>query len=170
MRASPFFVHVGRVLKSREPRREHVAGPIGDLFVSASEVPDGAEVVVDVELEPVGNSNEAVGTVTAPWTGQCRRCLKEASGTLVAEVREVFEPEPEEGETYPLAHDQIDLEPLAREAVVLELPPAPLCKEDCRGLCAQCGADLNDGPCSCEAPVDPRWAALDELRSATTDD
>ena len=165
MRASPFFVHVGRVLKSRDPRREVVTAPIDDLFVSGSEVPPGGEVTVDVMLEPVGNSIEAVGTVSAPWVGQCRRCLKPASGTLTGEVREIFEPNPVEGETYPLAHDQIDLEPLAREAVVLELPPAPLCEEDCRGLCASCGTDLNEGSCSCEAPVDPRWAALDELRT-----
>jgi uncharacterized protein len=165
MRASPFLVHVGRVLKSRDPRRERVAAPIDDLFVSGSEVPAGAEVTVDVVLEPVGATVEAIGTVSAPWTGQCRRCLQPASGVLTAEVHEVFETDAVEGESYPLAHEQIDLEPLAREAVVLELPPAPLCKEDCRGLCAQCGTDLNEGSCSCEAPVDPRWAALDELRT-----
>ncbi|HVM08181.1 MAG TPA: DUF177 domain-containing protein [Acidimicrobiales bacterium] len=165
MRASPFHVHVGRVLKSRDPRRERVSAPIDDLFVSGSEVPAGAEVEVDVVLEPVGATVEAIGTVSAPWTGQCRRCLQPARGVLTADVHEVFEADFVEGESYPLAHEQIDLEPLAREAVVLELPPAPLCKEDCRGLCAQCGTDLNEGSCSCEAPVDPRWAALDELRT-----
>ena len=164
MRANPFVVHVGRVVKSGDPRPEHIAAPIADLFVSGSEVPDGADVVIDVVLEPVGHSVEAVGTVTAPWTGACRRCLKAAAGELVADVREIFETNPVPEETYPLVNDQIDLEPLAREAVVLELPPAPLCREDCRGLCAQCGADLNEASCSCRAPVDPRWAALDELR------
>lgn len=165
MRANPFVVHVGRVLRSRDPRHERIVAPIDDLFVSGSEVPSGALVTVDVSLEPVGHSVQAVGTVSAPWAGQCRRCLKLASGELTAEVHEVFEPDPVDGETYPLAHDQIDLEPLAREAVVLELPPAPLCEEDCRGLCARCGTDLNEASCSCEAPVDPRWAALDELRT-----
>ena len=164
MRASPLVVDVRRVLRSGDVRRERISAPLTDLFVSGSEVPNGADVTVDLLLEPVGHSIEAVGTVEAPWVGQCRRCLKPAAGVLVAEVHEVFEDEPEEGESYPLVHDQIDLEPLAREAVVLELPPAPLCREDCRGLCAQCGADLNEGSCSCEAPVDPRWAALDDLR------
>ena len=165
MRTRPFVVHVGRVLRAREPARERVVAPIDGLFVSASEVPPGSDVVVDVELDPVGSSIEARGSVSAPWVGQCRRCLQPASGTLVGEVDELFEAEPVEGESYRLDHDQIDLEPLAREAVVLELPPAPLCKEDCRGLCAQCGTDLNEGSCSCEAPVDPRWAALDQLRT-----
>ena len=164
MRDRPFTVHVGTILRNRDPRREQITAPIPDLFVSGSEVPPGSDVMVDVVLEPVGRTIEAVGTVTAPWIGSCRRCLKPAAGTAEAEVREIFESEPVEGETYPLDHDRIDLEPLAREAVVLELPPAPLCREDCRGLCAQCGADLNEGSCSCEAPVDPRWAALDDLR------
>ena len=65
------------------------------------------------------------------------------------------------------APDEIDLEPLARETVVLELPQAPLCREDCLGLCPDCGVDRNEGTCSCEPPRDPRWSVLDELR--TTD-
>jgi uncharacterized protein len=162
---SPFVVHVGRVLRSGVPAREQRRAPIGGLFVTSSEVPPGSDIDVDVVLEPVGHSIEAVGTVEAPWRGLCRRCLKPVNGVLRAEVDEVFEDNPVEDETYPLARDRIDLEPMAREAVMLELPPAPLCTEDCRGLCAQCGTDLNDKDCSCEAPVDPRWAALDELRA-----
>ena len=50
-------------------------------------------------------------------------------------------------DTYPLEGDQLDLRPLVRDALLLELPLAPLCREDCRGLCAECGADLNLGPC-----------------------
>jgi uncharacterized protein len=58
------------------------------------------------------------------------------------------------------------LRPLVRDALLLELPLAPLCRPDCRGLCARCGADLNAGPCSCVADRDPRWGALDALRGA----
>ena len=60
---------------------------------------------------------------------------------------------------------EIDLEPVAREAVLLELPLAPLCREDCEGLCDQCGADRNEDPGHAhEAPGDARWSALDSLR------
>jgi uncharacterized protein len=47
---------------------------------------------------------------------------------------------------------------------VLELPMAPLCRDDCAGLCPQCGANRNEGDCGCVAPRDPRWANLDVLR------
>ena len=67
-------------------------------------------------------------------------------------------------EIYPIDDDVIDLAPLVRDSVVLELPGAPLCREDCAGLCPQCGANLNEGPCGCVAPRDPRWANLDVLR------
>jgi uncharacterized protein len=164
---SPFRINVTTVLRHQEPRRELVSGEIDDLFVSGSEVPAGSLIEVDVELVPLGKTIEAIGTVKAPWQGPCARCLQMAYGTLEGAVREVFEDPHEEGETYPLQHDEIDLEPLARETVVLELPQAPLCREDCLGLCPDCGVDRNESPCSCEAPLDPRWAVLDELR--TTD-
>jgi uncharacterized protein len=67
-------------------------------------------------------------------------------------------------EAYPLAGDVLDLEPLARDAVLLDLPLAPLCAEDCLGLCPQCGINRNEETCSCEEPADPRWSALDSLR------
>jgi uncharacterized protein len=161
---SPFRINVATVLRNMSPRREHIRGVIDDLFVSGSEVPAGAEVDVEVELIPVGHTVEVVGTVRAPWQGDCRRCLKPASGVLEGQVRETFEDPCVEGETYPLAHDEIDLEPLARETVVLELPPAPLCHEDCLGLCPECGVDRNESTCPCAPPMDPRWAVLDGLR------
>ena len=67
-------------------------------------------------------------------------------------------------EAYRYEGDTIDLAPLVHDAVFLELPLTPLCRETCRGLCVQCGIDLNDDTCECPAPVDPRWAKLTELR------
>jgi len=103
--------------------------------------------------------------VEAPWRGDCRRCAGEAVGRLRVEVRELFEEQPDPEQTYPLDGDRLDLEPMARDAVLLELPLAPLCSPECQGLCPTCGADRNQGDCGC-APqkVDDRWAALDALR------
>ena len=62
--------------------------------------------------------------------------------------------------------DQIDLNELLREQFYLALPMKPLCQEDCRGLCPQCGTNLNTSTCACEPDlVDPRLAALKSLRS-----
>jgi uncharacterized protein len=106
------------------------------------------------------------GTVTAPWEGECRRCLGTARGTLAVGVRELYEDQADGLETYPLHGDQLDLAPLVRDAVLLELPQVPLCAEACLGLCPNCGANRNDGSCSCETDTtDPRWAALDVLRA-----
>ncbi|MBW3614183.1 MAG: DUF177 domain-containing protein [Actinobacteria bacterium] len=161
---NPFRVNVSMILRSGEVRREVRRAEIPDLFVTGSEVPLGTEVEVDVALAPIGHAVEATGTVRARWQGDCRRCLRHVEGPLEGEVREVFEEGHEEGETYPLQHDEIDLELLARDAVLLELPQAPLCQEDCLGLCPHCGVDRNEGPCSCPPLADPRWAVLDELR------
>src|SRR5207302_11514852 len=105
-------------------------------------------------------------TVDAPWQGECRRCLLPASGTVHADVRELYERASDGEETYPLSGDQLDLAPLARDAVLLDLPLAPVCTDDCQGLCPECGANRNDGDCGhSEVPTDPRWAALDALRT-----
>jgi uncharacterized protein len=61
--------------------------------------------------------------------------------------------------------EAIDLGPLVHEAILGELPMAPLCRDDCQGLCASCGVNRNEEQCSCVAPLDPRWASLDVLRS-----
>jgi uncharacterized protein len=72
----------------------------------------------------------------------------------------------EDEETYLIEHGFVDLAPLAHDAILLDLPLAPLCRSDCKGLCLYCGTDLNDTVCECEAPLDPRWATLDGLQFA----
>ena len=67
-------------------------------------------------------------------------------------------------DVYPYTGDVIDLEPLVREQFVLAVPYAPLCKDDCLGLCPQCGVDRNLTACECEKPIDPRFAALQGLK------
>lgn len=165
MSTRPFLVAVTAILRTGSPERVRRAGIIDDLYVSGSAVPPSAEVAVDLTLAPVGRAIEARGTVRAPWVGECRRCLRSVESEVFVGVVELFEEEPVAEETYPLVGGRVDLEPLAREAVVLELPQAPLCREGCLGLCPVCGADLNEVACGCEAPTDPRWAVLDQLRT-----
>ena len=177
MAGDPFVVHVARLRRSsgqraHEVRRGEVAlaGPLSEAGIDPgrSVVPVGAEVEVDVNLVPFEGGIDAEGTVTAPWTGICRRCAEPVSGELRIHVHERFADAPLAGlsdeELYPIGDDHIDLGPLVRDAVVLELPMAPLCREDCAGLCPRCGANRNEGDCGCVAPRDPRWANLDVLR------
>jgi uncharacterized protein len=114
------------------------------------------------------------GSVRAPWQGLCRRCAAPVGGTLTVRVKERFvgghpighaTGEPEDDEAYPIVDDELDLYPMVRDTLVLELPLAPLCRPDCLGLCGWCGADRNEGSCGCVAPGDPRWANLDVLRT-----
>jgi uncharacterized protein len=154
-------IQVADLLRQAGTRREiHV----DRIAVSGSQT--NAVARADLLLESVtGPALVASGTVTADWTGECRRCLGDAVGTLTADVRELFEPASDEEETYLLRGDQIDVEPLVRDAVLLELPLAPLCREDCAGLCPVCGANRNEGDCGHKPDErDPRWAALDQLK------
>ena len=59
---------------------------------------------------------------------------------------------------------KIDLTPLLREELILATPLAPLCKPDCKGLCLECGRDLNEDPHDHDAPVDERWSRLSKLK------
>ena len=162
----PLVVRVADLLRRPgQQRDERLSVVLDGLAVLGSSVPEGAEVDLAMHLESLNEGIVARGTVSAPWTGECRRCLQPVEGRVQADVLEVFEDEPVDGETSKLDIDRIDLEPLAREAVLLELPLAPLCRDDCAGLCPECGADRNAGDCGHTVEsTDDRWAALGELR------
>lgn len=156
---------VADLLRSPGQRREEsLDAVLDDLRVLGSSVPEGTPVHLELQIESVNEGVVVKGTTAAPWVGECRRCLRPVGATLSAPILEVYEASPVEGETQPLLGAQIDIEPVAREAVLLELPLAPLCREECAGLCPQCGADRNETACSCLSDGrDPRWAGLDQL-------
>lgn len=131
-----------------------------------------APVVVDLCLEAQGNQVVVTGDVAFSWQGECRRCLAPTTQAERVGIREVFEPVPVDGETWLLATDRIDLEPVVREAVLLALPLAPLCEADCIGPdpehypaipASDSGPDEGADEPPPATPRDPRWAALDDL-------
>lgn len=141
---------------------------LGALTVTTSVVPFGASIGVDLVLESIFDGVVVSGTIDVPWQGECRRCLGSVGGTIVLDLREVFEVAPTDGETWPLVADQIDLEPVVRDAALLALPLAPLCSDDCLGPSPERFPARVDGDRLSEdqevAPAhDPRWAALDDL-------
>ena len=116
-------------------------------------------------LEGVEEGILVSGTVSATMTCTCARCLKRFTRVIDVEVRELFtHASTTDDDHYPITDSEIDLEPCARDAVLLSVPFAPLCNEDCQGLCPRCGGDRNLGECACGPEVDERWAALGSLK------
>jgi uncharacterized protein len=165
-RPSEFLVDVTPLRKQPgSVLRVQRSGHLDGLRLSSAAVPEGDEVAVEAELAWASDDVVVTATVRAAWSGPCRRCLGPARGEVTSRVREVYEPSSDGEETYPLQGSRVDLAPLVRDAVLLGLPPAPLCEEGCRGLCPVCGANRNEARCRCDdSPPDPRWAALDALR------
>lgn len=118
-----------------------------------------------------------IGTITGELTGQCARCLEEYSFALVRQFSVTLTPQHAAGRERELSYeelesslytgDEIDLSGLIQEQILLTLPSRPLCSEDCKGLCIQCGANLNLQSCECR-PLwkDTRLALLSTLRVA----
>jgi uncharacterized protein len=169
--ASPYLVPVAQLLRdvpSRaevafeaefdEPHEFPARGPAEtDVFPEAT-------VRLQLRLESFNGGLRVRGQVEAPWHGVCRRCS--TLGVSSVSVNERFVDHRHDGdeETYLIEDDFIDLAPLAHDAIFLDLPLAPLCREDCKGLCPFCGIDRNEETCECQAPIDSRWATLDGLR------
>ncbi|MEO5651345.1 MAG: YceD family protein [Marmoricola sp.] len=143
-----------------------------ELGIEILGVPEGSQVDFDLRLEAVMEGVLVSGTVEADLAGECARCLETIEDTIHVDLQELFvydDPahgpvDDEDDGVSRLEDDLLDLEPLLRDAVVLALPFQPLCREDCPGLCVECGARLADDPeHGHEEPIDPRWAALGEI-------
>ena len=158
------------------PMRDALGAPEGD--------PQAGQGVADLDLYADGAHAFASGSFKGYLTVACSRCIGPVKIDLDEKLLVTFMPqhempsedEPaddaEEGaevgseylDVFPYDGEIVDLEPLLREQFVLAVPFAPLCREDCKGLCPQCGIDRNSDTCKCEVPIDPRLAALKGLK------
>ena len=165
MARPPLVVGVAELQRRPGTQRElHVAAPLDDVATSAARVPAGADVAVDGVLESIEGGRVTLTAVeSVPWTGACRRCLEPVHGVAEVELREVFEPAPVEGETYLLTGDELDLGSAVRDAALLALPLAPLCRDDCAGPAPEVFPTGPDDSAEPEPQPDPRWAKLREL-------
>jgi uncharacterized protein len=120
-------------------------------------------------LESVVDGILVRGTLEADLTVDCARCLRTTGSQVAADVVELFtaapvdeDDEPDPG--YEIDDGHLDLDTLVRDTLVPAIPYRPLCRADCRGLCATCGADRNETDCGCaDQHVDARWSALSAL-------
>lgn len=147
-----------------------------ELGIEVLAVPEAAPVELDLRLEAVMDGVLVTGEASAELVGECVRCLAEIREPITVDFQELFVYDDsrdlregdEDDETSVLQDDLLDLEDILRDAVVLALPFQPLCREDCPGLCPDCGARLADDPDHAhEAAIDPRWAALAQLDPET---
>jgi uncharacterized protein len=170
---SPFVVdvrQVGRRAGTMARLQSEVPAPAG-LGLEMIRVPAAGKVSLDLRLESVVEGVLVSGTATMPMEGECGRCLAKVSDTLEVRLQELYAfPESatqqttEEGEVSQVYGDFLDLEPVVRDAAVLALPPNPLCREECPGLCSECGVPWDALPDDhSHQRVDPRWAALQEI-------
>lgn len=127
-------------------------------------------VVVSGRLQAIGEGRFYwQGKATTAIQGECRRCLTPVSVPLSLEIGALFTQDAEaldDPDSYAVAPDatDIDVTRAVREELLLEAPRYAVCREDCKGLCPQCGKDLNAGPCGCAPATDPRWQPLKALK------
>ena len=130
--------------------------------------------VLSYEIPPAGegvivNSAGAMsltGTIRARMLCRCDRCAREFARETAVDVttRLADQLQDEEDPDYFLLEgDKLDIDDLLESAFILSMDQQLLCREDCKGLCPRCGADLNDGPCGCGKESDPRLAVLEQL-------
>ncbi len=122
----------------------------------------------DLHLSRTSRGILVQGLIHTRIEGQCVRCLEKALIDLDVPIEELYVYPPEEAGAESIVADDgiLDVAPLLREEIFLEMPIGALCKPDCAGLCPNCGKNLNEGPCDCEADnIDPRLAALKALKN-----
>lgn len=142
---SPFqFVVSDLRRRPGERRVERLSAPV-DWGVELSRLDPSSPLEADLLLEGASGGVYVTGTVRAVAVHTCHRCTTTWREPVEVDLAEMLE----DGEDadYPLGGDVADLEPAVRDAVVLALPLVPTCRDDCMGLCATCGADLNTGAC-----------------------
>nr|WP_308258078.1 YceD family protein [Pseudonocardia lacus] len=136
-------------------------------------VPAGRPIDLDVRLEAVTEGVYVSGTARAELVGECARCLDEITEVVQARIGELFaypnsvtDETTDTDELPRVVDDRVDLEQTVRDALVVDLPMAPLCRDDCPGLCPECGERRADLPADHgHETLDPRWAALRERSS-----
>ena len=151
-------------------------------------------LAVSLDLTNIEGLVAVTGVLEGTIIRQCVRCLKEYEDPLAFSVRAAFIPEPKPAPRHPKRVDtrktraevvevdleeepddqyhyqgnQLELASMLREHVILSAPMQPLCSEDCLGLCAQCGKNLNEGPCQCtvEPPI-PTFRVVQDTKRKT---
>lgn len=149
-------------------RHVSITKPLEGVRVDLAHL-EPAPIAAELRLESVVEGVLVTGPVSGDVRCSCARCLAEFETAVEVDVCELYASSghlEEDEDVYRIAGEELDLEPMLRDELTLALPLNPLCRADCKGMCARCGRDLNEGACDCtEDTSDPRWAALDQVRA-----
>lgn len=158
-------------LKGKPGAQETLSGTVpapADFATVLVGIPEASELNVDLRLESVHEGVLLSGSASAEVAGECGRCLDPLSYPLTVDVMQLFtwdgDVDEEAEDTRAVAEDlTVDVEPVLRDLMVSALPFQPVCRQDCPGLCSQCGFRMEDDPEHAHEQLDPRWAALSTL-------
>jgi uncharacterized metal-binding protein YceD (DUF177 family) len=152
------------------PGHSRLAGRLAFDVEDAAGLPEPYAVRATCDVDNLGARVHVRGDVVGQAQASCHRCLRSFERPVQAAFDLTLQrggpPAGDDDEWVHVPEHAVsyDLEPHVREAVILEEPIRLVCDPECRGLCDRCGADLNQGPCGCAPPDDPRWAPLSDLR------
>lgn len=142
---------------------------VSELFRERPDVLGLSPLHIQLTVKPEAGLVTVEGTLDIDMKLACSRCLEETETHLTIPFFEQFKQvetlsEEEEDDIVEIAGDNLDLTPYVDEYVFVFMPLAPRCKEDCKGLCPQCGNDLNVNQCGCSTErIDPRLASLKDF-------
>ncbi|MFC5471946.1 YceD family protein [Cohnella suwonensis] len=164
------LLKVQELAARQEPLRVSGALDLTELFRDNPEFKPLKPVEFDLTAQATENRILVTGQLACEVRMQCSRCLELFDEAMNVPFEEHFRVvddeeamESEDDEAVPVKEERIDLMPFVAEEFVVQLPFAPLCKEDCKGLCPECGKNLNEQSCGCNTEkIDPRMAALQD--------
>ncbi|MGO4110943.1 YceD family protein [Paenibacillus sp. YAF4_2] len=147
---------------------------VSDLFKDRSDVVSTGPLHVSLQVTGNEGSITVEGELTIDWELACSRCLDPVKLHSKIPVYDQFKPaavedgeeieQDEDDDIIAVSGDRLDLKPYVEEVLQLFMPFAPLCSNDCKGLCQNCGQNLNEQKCSCNTDrIDPRMAVLKDL-------
>ena len=143
---------------------------LNELLSERKDVLSAGKLRADLDVRPYDGTAQVAGTLTVDLSMSCSRCLEPVKEHLSISIEERFahvsmvKEESADEDLIVVKEDKVDLRPYVEGTLLIYLPLAPLCADDCRGLCPSCGTNLNEQSCGCSrTDIDPRLEALKKL-------
>ncbi|MCL6457120.1 MAG: DUF177 domain-containing protein [Gorillibacterium sp.] len=161
-------INIKNLVTKEQTAQLHESMDLSDLLGDRVDLVAFGTLEADLQVVSELGIVEVVGFLTLPVTLLCSRCLNQVQQTLTIRFRERFTKvateDNDDSDLHIVKEDPVDLKPFVEEAVWMALPYIPLCSEDCKGICPDCGVNRNEQDCSCkQEKLDPRLAGLADL-------